>query len=532
MSPVRSIPACAGEPTRGKLRPAGLWVYPRVCGGTAVRLPMITLPYGLSPRVRGNLPTFAAVLNGLGSIPACAGEPEKLLPVHHEPRVYPRVCGGTYRKASTPWSSRGLSPRVRGNRQDVSGRHAVQGSIPACAGEPKPPCLVVSIVGVYPRVCGGTSTRARMRCHGWGLSPRVRGNRHACQQGRRDGRSIPACAGEPPSAGSPASGWRVYPRVCGGTAGAVGVGLDVLGLSPRVRGNRARRHGGGRRQGSIPACAGEPGGRYGGYGQLWVYPRVCGGTHLAKSQHWYRPGLSPRVRGNPPAAAGPAAPARSIPACAGEPDCRPSGRACRPVYPRVCGGTSLTSATKCGRIGLSPRVRGNPPCEITTLVPAGSIPACAGEPAGSCWPRCAGKVYPRVCGGTRLPPFRPRLPAGLSPRVRGNLVDECHEVRADRSIPACAGEPGSAAVPWGRCGVYPRVCGGTRYADLGELTRYGLSPRVRGNPEPNSCCVRYSGSIPACAGEPDAVSEFILDGRVYPRVCGGTAFWTTTTAGR
>ena len=30
------------------------------------------------------------------------------------------------------------------------------------------------------------------------------------------------------------------------------------------------------------------------------------------------------------------------------------------------------------------------------------------------------------------------------------------------------------------------------------------------------------GSIPACAGEPDALISIISDMEVYPRVCGGT----------
>ena len=51
------------------------------------------------------------------------------------------------------------------------------------------------------------------------------------------------------------------------------------------------------------------------------------------------------------------------------------------------------------------------------------------------------KVYPRVCGGTTRKRWKIGLENGLSPRVRGNrLEDKCfYAVR--RSIPACAGEP-------------------------------------------------------------------------------------------
>ena len=50
-------------------------------------------------------------------------------------------------------------------------------------------------------------------------------------------------------------------------------------------------------------------------------------------------------------------------------------------------------------------------------------------------------VYPRVCGepGVRLP-FAP-FGDGLSPRVRGNLMEDGRVTHRLRSIPACAGEP-------------------------------------------------------------------------------------------
>ena len=51
-------------------------VYPRVCGGTQLAVFMATLDQGLSPRVRGNPMRGGAMAACLGSIPACAGEPQ------------------------------------------------------------------------------------------------------------------------------------------------------------------------------------------------------------------------------------------------------------------------------------------------------------------------------------------------------------------------------------------------------------------------------------------------------------------------
>ena len=72
-----------------------------------------------------------------------------------------------------------------------------------------------------------------------GLSPRVRGNRALCRNRHSPVGSIPACAGEPAAMAFAIAHLAVYPRVCGGTAGRATVPMPRSGLSPRVRGNRA-----------------------------------------------------------------------------------------------------------------------------------------------------------------------------------------------------------------------------------------------------------------------------------------------------
>ena len=112
------------------------------------------------------------------------------------------------------------------------------------------------------------------------------------------------------------------------------------------------------------------------------------------------------------------------------------------------------------------------------------------------------EVYPRVCGGTALEEQNTRIRRGLSPRVRGNRMTAVRMPPGMRSIPACAGEPAGPAGVHEPRGVYPRVCGGTGNVLFVRVRRYGLSPRVRGNHEawmgPNG----RQRSIPACAGEP------------------------------
>ena len=254
---------------------------------------------GLSPRVRGNLVKQRHQAGQGGSIPACAGEPFYTCCPSLESQVYPRVCGGTHPCQYPASCSQGLSPRVRGNLLVIHVAPANGRSIPACAGEPRPLRSIGQRTGVYPRVCGGTINAATLPGNLLGLSPRVRGNHVGSTSYGHYYRSIPACAGEPTLPPSIFCSRGVYPRVCGGTYQLRAARFDGAGLSPRVRGNPIRIRGGRSCSGSIPACAGEPDRWDSRDGGQRVYPRVCGGT-------------DPETRGLHSIAG-------SIPACAGEP---------------------------------------------------------------------------------------------------------------------------------------------------------------------------------------------------------------------
>ena len=473
-----------------------------MCGGTIDGGAGLNAVQGLSPRVRGNHCTTGLSVRLSRSIPACAGEPDDPAGGSDDRGVYPRVCGGTSSAAHKQGIVGALSPRVRGNLIGGVIRDTAYRSIPACAGEPGAKGGTGPTPKVYPRVCGGTPS-SLPTCSPWtGLSPRVRGNRARIWRRRPGSRSIPACAGEPICRAGTRQRRRVYPRVCGGTPLHQGWQPSSRGLSPRVRGNPGSGHLRASGAGSIPACAGEP--RVGGGTRQLdaVYPRVCGGTRKSVALMPPAAGLSPRVRGNRGEGYRRPPTVRSIPACAGEPASVWLRNWRTSVYPRVCGGTITTSPGSLVRFGLSPRVRGNPPLAGHLARPVRSIPACAGEPIADIATRGAAAVYPRVCGGT--PASGPALARrqGLSPRVRGNLVNVRLVGICGRSIPACAGEPPTGV--WGRCrcAVYPRVCGGTNFCVRSVKSTIGLSPRVRGNPGAGQRERQSTGSIPACAGEP------------------------------
>ena len=283
-----------------------------------------------------------------------------------------------------------------------------------CGGTSSTSAALCVTLTVYPRVCGGTSDQWAALCVIDGLSPRVRGNPcdrrlprprrsiPACagERGRAENEltagSIPACAGEPLYRNPDLVRSRVYPRVCGGTSRECGFGGGVGGLSPRVRGNLQRRNRPDHPARSIPACAGEP--TISAVTLSVNYPpRVRGNRHQPVVP--WETGLSPRVRGNP---------------------------------------FGIGARGEC----LSPRVRHGSPLAMRPIT--GSIPACAGEPAIV-------------------------------------LTETLTELNANRSIPACAGEP----IPVFDNGIAEKV------ACAGEPRSLSRSKIVR--------------SIPACAGEPLSV---------------------------
>ena len=436
-----SIPALAGERGSELRISTHIGVYPRACGGTKNASREQSLVRGLSPRLRGNGHDRTAERGRGGSIPALAGERpwEGLYTTSF--RVYPRACGGTHSNSYVRSPASGLSPRLRGNVENVSGGYVTLRSIPALAGERNRAEPPKSSSEVYPRACGGTSRRSNTLWWTQGLSPRLRGNGGDLPIRSEFTGSIPALAGERKIIEmAREAGW-VYPRACGGTSVKRRITLVVVGLSPRLRGNDLSRSFTRDGTGSIPALAGEricgklriPGNR--------VYPRACGGTSSRMGFFSTRVGLSPRLRGNESHRGIMSVCGGSIPALAGE---RPSSKfapLCQRVYPRACGGTTRRDRDHKAARGLSPRLRGN---------------AFARRRASR-----IGWVYPRACGGTIWDDQIQVIHKGLSPRLRGNGVTLINAKANLGSIPALAGERRPAS-GWSRKRwVYPRACGGT-----------------------------------------------------------------------
>ncbi len=196
-------------------------------------------------------------------------------------------------------------------------------------------------------------------------------------------------------------------------------------------------------------------------------------------------------------------PSGPIPACAGEP--WSLGRSCGSggAYPRMRGGTAASDTHYAEDGGLSPHARGNLWSVAMLTLPWGPIPACAGEPLSVRLACCRARAYPRMRGGTAVTSGTSLTGKGLSPHARGNLLLQPDGSPDQGPIPACAGEPATSAPP--RCcgGAYPRMRGGTRPASCWRWLLAGLSPHARGNLSRYLVPLAVFGPIPACAGEPD-----------------------------
>ena len=174
----RSIPAGAGKPRRSAPVCRTGEVYPRRCGEAGHVLEPIVANEGLSPQVRGSPGRLPGRQLHRGSIPAGAGKPRALRAQGRALGVYPRRCGEAPAHLCRYFLISGLSPQVRGSRDDHDGRRLGSGSIPAGAGKPHRRKRQAAAIRVYPRRCGEANEHKLTGARGTGLSPQVRGSRY------------------------------------------------------------------------------------------------------------------------------------------------------------------------------------------------------------------------------------------------------------------------------------------------------------------------------------------------------------------
>ncbi len=232
-----------------------------------------------------------------------------------------------------------------------------------------------------------------------GSSPRARGTGAARSRHRRQGRFIPACAGNSLTYQTCRQPRAVHPRVRGEQLADTSGTLNTTGSSPRARGTVRISQNKVMPLRFIPACAG----------------------NRASEPPIQRPiAVHPRVRGEQRVPAGVIVPAlRFIPACAGNRHGRRDNQRQAAVHPRVRGEQLEDGAHGREAVGSSPRARGTARIIPRLRAIGRFIPACAGNSWAHRDRTLQTAVHPRVRGEQSSLVLMLRTSDGSSPRARG-----------------------------------------------------------------------------------------------------------------
>ena len=274
------IPAHAGNTLPCGLSFAGIGDHPRACGEHPGGFTADAYLEGSSPRMRGT--PFGAVrsVSMTGIIPAHAGNTVPTEGRWIVVRDHPRACGEHLQEKATSHYGGGSSPRMRGTLSESKPHFAIDGIIPAHAGNTVTLSAMHAEYWDHPRACGEHMLTMFMCCRQPGSSPRMRGT--------------PADDSDhcPP--------FRDHPRACGEHLMFEPAEHIGQGSSPRMRGTQSESHTRKLITGIIPAHAGNTYKTTARRQYPRDHPRACGEhLRLTATDHGGR-GSSPRMRGTPP----------------------------------------------------------------------------------------------------------------------------------------------------------------------------------------------------------------------------------------
>ena len=233
--------------------------HPRVCGEHRCSFHNLLALAGSSPRMRGTPLICFLMSANAGIIPAYAGNTSQCAALRALLRDHPRVCGEHLYRPFSGGYSRGSSPRMRGTRKEVSDEPKGLGIIPAYAGNTMDLIRAMAVLRDHPRVCGEHVRLSSPSSRESGSSPRMRGTPREGAYGKAIDGIIPAYAGNTRFCPSLSKRSRDHPRVCGEHRPSGWIALVMSGSSPRMRGTRRIFRLVSSRMGIIPAYAGNTG---------------------------------------------------------------------------------------------------------------------------------------------------------------------------------------------------------------------------------------------------------------------------------
>ena len=353
---------------------------------------------------------------------------------------HPRACGANCWLIQSHTALNGSSPRMRGKLDVRTVEQFMERIIPAHAGQTRRPHRRTVHGTDHPRACGANHPIDSLNGIYAGSSPRMRGKRLCGSLTPGLVRIIPAHAGQTIPRCAPSTPGPDHPRACGANQRYDNGGSFEHGSSPRMRGKRCWQSIGWRRRRIIPAHAGQTFLSSAPHRATPDHPRACGANTSATTIATGVGGSSPRMRGKPEAWHEVVEAVRIIPAHAGQTRVYAVPLIACSDHPRACGANELDENSNVFASGSSPRMRGK---QRGTRLPRRAeriIPAHAGQTAQSSAKRPCRSDHPRACGANLIPMVSRLSGCGSSPRMRGKQLDNEGILVCGRIIPAHAGQ--------------------------------------------------------------------------------------------
>ena len=171
----RFIPAPAGNATGFFSAAESLTVHPRACGERQLWAGRPGYVDGSSPRLRGTPADRCGIGSPVRFIPAPAGNARAWRGPSCSQPVHPRACGERVPALRGFVYFTGSSPRLRGTLLRLALMFPGSRFIPAPAGNANPVSARFVWCSVHPRACGERQCSAHPHLRAIGSSPRLRG---------------------------------------------------------------------------------------------------------------------------------------------------------------------------------------------------------------------------------------------------------------------------------------------------------------------------------------------------------------------
>ena len=233
---MRIIPAHAGQTTRTTSCPARYPDHPRACGANLGKIGSLFGSFGSSPRMRGKRRPRPCPRTPVRIIPAHAGQTSGSRWGLDGNADHPRACGANAPVHVAARDPAGSSPRMRGKPVRSRRLRARRRIIPAHAGQTNSVPAKRSSHADHPRACGANAAAGRIRTLRRGSSPRMRGKQGGRRKLEREIRIIPAHAGQTTGTTRFREGFPDHPRACGANHVPQQDARQPRGSSPRMRG--------------------------------------------------------------------------------------------------------------------------------------------------------------------------------------------------------------------------------------------------------------------------------------------------------